>query len=126
MSDKRSIPALLAISGSSNSDAPLGMHVKAERYSSLPFLTTSNNKSLPEFISFEHGASRKGQTASPPMQTTTPSGHAESQQTTHQMLSHIALLADELFRASEEKVNLVQAAFDSVSRLIFSRQRMEL
>ncbi|KAF5386908.1 hypothetical protein D9615_001739 [Tricholomella constricta] len=36
--------------------------------------------------------------------------------TTRQMLSHIAGLAEELLRASEEKVNVAQAAYDSVDR----------
>lgn len=35
--------------------------------------------------------------------------------TTREMLSHMAWLSEEILRASEEKVNLAQAAYDSVS-----------
>jgi hypothetical protein len=37
-----------------------------------------------------------------------------------EILSHVAWLSEEILRASEEKVNLAQASYDSVSDLTFS------
>lgn len=91
---------------------------KSERLSSprsLPSLAPSGGMSL-EAVSGGHSAPWAPHTSSTTTQTPTPSDHAENQKTTQQMLSHIAWVADELFRASEEKINLVQAAFDSVDR----------
>jgi hypothetical protein len=47
-----------------------------------------------------------------------PPERIKSPQTTREMLSHIGWLSEELFRASEEKVNLAQAGYDSVDRHI--------
>jgi hypothetical protein len=120
MADQLRNPAPLAVLGSSNS-LDMDVPFKAERLSSsrsFSSLAASNDISIPlaDFISVGHGTSRTLQTTSSlSTPTPTPSDHDK---TTHQMLSHIAWLADELFRASEEKVNLVQAAFDSVSPLM--------
>jgi hypothetical protein len=43
-----------------------------------------------------------------------PPNRMKPPQTTREMLSHIAWLSEEIQRASEEKVNLAQAAYDSV------------
>ena len=43
-----------------------------------------------------------------------PPNHTIMPQTTREMLSHIAWLSEEILRASDEKVNLAQAAYDSV------------
>lgn len=43
-----------------------------------------------------------------------PPERVKPPQTTREMLSHIAWLSEELLRTSEEKVNLAQAAYDSV------------
>jgi hypothetical protein len=43
-----------------------------------------------------------------------PLNRVKPPQTTREMLSHIAWLSEEILRASEEKVNLAQAAYDSV------------
>lgn len=54
--------------------------------------------------------------------TPTPMGippeRSKTPETTREMLSHIAWLSEELLRASQEKVNLAQAAHDSVGRLL--------
>ncbi|TRM59478.1 hypothetical protein BD626DRAFT_508442 [Schizophyllum amplum] len=47
-----------------------------------------------------------------------PPERAKTPQTTKQMLSHLAWLSEEIVRASEEKVNIAQAAYDSVERHI--------
>ncbi|KAL1745443.1 hypothetical protein HDZ31DRAFT_81933 [Schizophyllum fasciatum] len=47
-----------------------------------------------------------------------PPERAKPPQTTRQMLSHLAWLSDEIVRASEEKVHIAQAAYDSVDRHI--------
>lgn len=44
-----------------------------------------------------------------------PPQRARTPQTTRQMLSHVGHLTEELLRASDEKVNLAQAAYESVS-----------
>ena len=43
-----------------------------------------------------------------------PPDRVKQPQTTREILSHIAWLSEEVLRASEEKVNLAQAAYDSV------------
>lgn len=43
-----------------------------------------------------------------------PPNRMKMPQTTREMLSHIAWLSEEILRASDEKVNLAQAAYDSV------------
>jgi hypothetical protein len=119
MVDRLYKPCLIAVTGSSGSgvspdvDVPL----KEERSSSPPPLTIRDHtsSSLLESISASHSASRTSRVAP---STRRNLSHSESQQTTQQMLSQIAWLSDEIFRASEEKVNLVQAAFDSVSPLV--------
>jgi len=105
MADQLRIPGLLACSSKLLPGA-----LKEERLSlprSLPSLT------LPMSLGSTSLGKLRIATQSP-----TLFKHAESQQTTQQILVHIAWLADELFRASEEKVNLSQAAFDSVSLLM--------
>jgi len=47
-----------------------------------------------------------------------PPDRVKQPQTTREILSHIAWLSEEVLRASEEKVNLAQAAYDSVDRHI--------
>lgn len=63
--------------------------------------------------------------ASATPRTPTPMGvppeRIKAPETTREMLSHIAWLSEELLRAGEEKVNLAQAAHDSVSDLSTSR-----
>ncbi|KIM87681.1 hypothetical protein PILCRDRAFT_815263 [Piloderma croceum F 1598] len=53
-----------------------------------------------------------------PTPMTIPPHRMKQPQTTREMLSHIAWLSEEVLRASEEKVNLAQAAYDSVDRHI--------
>lgn len=43
-----------------------------------------------------------------------PPNRTKMPQTTREILSHIAWLSEEILRASDEKVNLTQAAYDSV------------
>jgi len=50
-----------------------------------------------------------------------PPDRRKSPETSREMLSHIALLLEEILRASEEKVNLAQASYDSVSELALCR-----
>ncbi|KII88868.1 hypothetical protein PLICRDRAFT_175126 [Plicaturopsis crispa FD-325 SS-3] len=47
-----------------------------------------------------------------------PPGQTKPPKTTRELLSHIAWLSEEVLRASEEKVNLAQAACDSIDRHI--------
>lgn len=44
--------------------------------------------------------------------------HSDPPQTTRKMLSHVAWLSEEIMRTSEEKINLAQAACDTVNRSI--------
>jgi hypothetical protein len=127
MADQLRIPAPLAVTSSNSGVLPdMGIPFKAERLSSprsFPSLTTPADESLSLLESLSVGHSTSGTpriASSTTTQTSAPSDHAESQETTRQMLSHIAWFADELSRASEEKVNLVQAAFDSVSPALVS------
>jgi hypothetical protein len=52
-----------------------------------------------------------------------PPDRMKPPQTTREMLSHIAWLSEEVLRASQEKVNLAQAAYDSVRPFFFSLLR---
>src|SRR4051812_9290094 len=53
----------------------------------------------------------------PPKRTSTPMSvppeRSKAPRTTREMLSHMAWLSEEILRASEEKVNLAQVAYDS-------------
>lgn len=51
---------------------------------------------------------------------------ARTLQTTRQMLSHVGHLTEELLRASDEKVNLAQAAYESVSLVLYPRTLVNL
>jgi hypothetical protein len=51
-----------------------------------------------------------------PTPTSIPPERLNPPQTSREMLSHMAWLSEEILRASQEKVNLAQAAYDSVSR----------
>ncbi|KAF9459538.1 hypothetical protein BDZ94DRAFT_1324684 [Collybia nuda] len=46
----------------------------------------------------------------------TSSEHTRTPHTTRQMLSHVGYLTEELLRASDEKVNLAQAVYESINR----------
>lgn len=124
ISRRREMAAQTRISTSplatSNSNVFLNMniHFGTERLSTPRSLSTPNGlTSVLEPVSVGHSTSGTlGIASSTTTQTPDLSDHVECRKPTQPMLSHIALLADELFRASEEKVNLVQAAFDSVDR----------
>lgn len=113
----RTPPDPLVVMDSNNSAlSDRDVSFKEERSSSpssLPSLTIPNEILHVESTSVQHNTSR-----TPRIPFPTPVDHGASQKTSEQMLSNIAQLADELLRASEEKVNLVQAAFDSVSPFI--------
>ena len=47
-----------------------------------------------------------------------PSERAKQPNSTRELLSHIGWLSEELLRASQEKVNLAQATYDSVRPIL--------
>ncbi|KDR81396.1 hypothetical protein GALMADRAFT_239266 [Galerina marginata CBS 339.88] len=65
---------------------------------------------------------RNGISHSPPAvaskSNSTPPENVKPPETTRELLSHVAFMAEELLRASQEKVNLAQANHDSVERHI--------
>jgi hypothetical protein len=103
-----------------------------EEYPSTPptgFLSRLPNGTPPSQLRLEAASPTKAGPSTPlrklqaeslsTPRTPTPMGippeRVKVPQTTREMLSHIAWLSEELLRASEEKVNLAQAAYDSVS-----------
>jgi hypothetical protein len=63
-----------------------------------------------------------------PTPMSAPPERLKPPQTTREMLSHMAWLSEEVLKASEEKVNLAQAAFDSVggSSLLASQRELTI
>jgi len=93
---------------------------QARGYNSYILPTSRKYISLRRSMASRHGPHFS---ETPPPQTPTPMSIspecAKSPQTTREMLSHIGWLSEELWRASEEKVNLAQATYDSVGNDVF-------
>jgi hypothetical protein len=53
--------------------------------------------------------------------STSPSDGTNTEVSPREMLSHVAWLSEEIMHASEEKVNLAQSSYESVSKFGISR-----
>lgn len=104
-----SVPVAIPLSAEGNGSVQLDISAAEEDTSTdiAPLVAVDETASQP-------GVSHKPQSLAI-VSLSVPAEGTKIPQTTRQMLSHVGYLTEELLRASEEKVNIAQAAYDSVS-----------